>query len=174
MNGVCDLLREIDRHAFDHDLAGADRFYAKMAETAPGIYKAAALQLESEALYGQGDAKGALAKLDAAAAATHDKFLADAARLKAAYIAADLQDYKTVKPRLDALIKDSGPLSYEAREVLGAKAYEAGDLAQAREQFNFLSLALEAPEGVRRRAQSALSVIGSGEAQAPAKPGVAK
>jgi hypothetical protein len=153
------------------DFAGADRYYGDLAKSAPGIYKTMALQLDSEALYQQGDAKGALARLDKAAGSAPSKLVRDSVKLKAAYIASDLQDYKTLAPRLNALIEGGGPLSYLAREALGAKAYEAGDMAHAREQYNFLSLALEAPEGVRQRARSALALMGP---EAGAKPGAAK
>ena len=143
-----------------HDLLGAERYYTDLSKSAPGVYKGAALQMVAEALYEQGDMKNALVRLDEAANATPDKFLKNAAKLKAAYIAADLQDYKTVTPRLNELVEGGGSLGYQAREVLGAKAFEAGDLAKAREEYNFLSLALEAPEGVRQRARSALALMG--------------
>lgn len=160
-----------------HDMLGAERYFTDMAKDAPGAYKSAALAMVAEALYDQGDLKGALAKLDEAAKAAPDKFMQNTAKLKAAYVAADLQDYKTVQPRLNELVASGGPLSYEAREVLAAKAFEAGDLATAREQYNFLSLALEAPTGVRQRAQNALALVGTTPPASPpaaAKPGASK
>jgi hypothetical protein len=150
------------------DFAAADRFFTDMSKSAPRAYKTAALTFAAAALIEQGDIKTAMARLDEAAGSERTPILRDNAKLKAAYLAADIEDYKTLKPRLTALVDAGGPLVYQARELLGSEAYEAGDLAEAREQFNFLSLALDAPEGVRNRARSALAVLGPEPAAPPA------
>ena len=60
----------------------------------------------------------------------------------------------------------TGRISYLARELLGVEAWEAGENDLARDTLENLTLAFDAPEAVRQRAQLALSVIGP----APATP----
>lgn len=161
------------------DYVGAEKYFTDMAKSGPANYKATALTLSASALIFQGDMKTARERLDQAASTANDPIIRGAAKLKAAYLAADLEDYKTLKPRLKELVDGGGPFVYEARELLGAKAREGGDLTEARTQYEFLSTALDAPPGVRNRARAALAVIGPAEesakpAAASAKPGEAK
>jgi hypothetical protein len=84
----------------------------------------------------------------------------DTARLRAAYIVAETQDFAALQPRLQPLIESDSRLSYLARELLGIEAWEAGNLDLARETLQNLTLAFDAPEAVQQRAQVALAVIG--------------
>jgi hypothetical protein len=120
------------------------------------------------ALVEQGDLQAALAGFDAAAAGARDPIVRDMARLRAAYLAADTQDFEAVQARLQPLIEAGGPISYSARELLGVEAWEAGRFDLARQTFQSLSDAFQTPETVRQRAQLALAVLGPG-AQAPAR-----
>jgi hypothetical protein len=97
---------------------------------------------------------------DQIAGETQDKTLRDSARLRAAYLVADRQDFQAVRTRVQPLIDEAGPLSYLARELLGVEAWEAGDFALARDTMQNLTLAFDAPEDVRQRAQLALNVVG--------------
>jgi hypothetical protein len=169
-----DKLSEGQKLLESREFAAADTFLSDVAKSAPPAYKSAALTLAATAKLEQNDLQGALTKLDAAADAARDPLLKDAARLKAAYVAADLQDFKAIEPRLEKMIKDAGPFSFQARELLGAEAFEAGELAKAREQFTFLASALDSPEGVRQRARGALAVIGPEDKAAPAPTGAPK
>jgi hypothetical protein len=164
------------------DYAGAEKYFTEMAKSGPANYRATAMTLAGAALMYQGDLKAAQARMEEAAKTATDPVIRDAAALKGAYLAADNEDYAALKPKLQPLIDGGGPFAYEARELLGAEAREAGDLAEARTQFDFLSLALDAPEGVRNRARAALAVMGPPEetktpaapAPAPAKSGETK
>jgi hypothetical protein len=112
----------------------------------------------------QGDLDGALAGFDAAAERANDPVMRDTIRLRAAYIAAETQDFAALQTRLEPLLESDSRISYLAKELLAVEAWEAGQLDIARDTLENLSLAFDAPEPVRQRAQLALSGIG----QAPA------
>jgi hypothetical protein len=84
----------------------------------------------------------------------------ETAQLRAAYIAAETQDFSALQTRLQPIIDSGSRLSYLARELLAIEAWEAGQNDIARDALENLTLAFDAPEGVRQRAQVALSVIG--------------
>lgn len=154
----------------DGDAKAADAEFERLSKTGPGAYRAMAMMERAQALQAQGDLQGALAQFDAAAQASRDETMKDSARLRAAYLVAETQDFAALRGRLDPIIADGGPISYLARELLGIEAWEAGELTIARETLENLTLAFDAPEPVRQRAQLALSVIGPAPAAAGATP----
>jgi hypothetical protein len=111
----------------------------------------------------EGDLEAALAEFDAAAESASDPTLRESAQIRAAYIAAETQDFAALRTRVQPLIDSDSRVSYLARELLAIEAWEAGDRALARETLQELTLAFEAPDTVRQRAQVALGVIGPGE-----------
>jgi hypothetical protein len=148
-----DLLRQGDLEA------AADAF-RDLREEGPRAYRVMARMEYAAILQAQGDLDGALAEFDAAAEATNDSVLRDSARMRAAYIAAETQDFPALQARLQPIIEDGGRLSYLAQELLAIEAWEAGETDLARTTLENLTLAFDAPEAVRRRAQVALSVVG--------------
>ena len=58
-----------------------------------------------------------------------------------------------MRARLQPLIESDSRVSFLAKELLAIEAWEAGDLDLARTTIENLSLALNAPEAVRQRAQ---------------------
>lgn len=126
----------------------------------PRVYRVMARMEHAAVLQAQGDLEAALAEFDAAAAAASDPVMRDTARLRAAYIAAETGDFAALQRRLDPLIRSETRLSFLARELLAIEAWENGDMALARETLQGLTLAFDAPESVRERAQLALSVVG--------------
>ncbi len=149
----------------------AERHFAALADRSGGGYKALSQLQRGGALLAQGDAAGAVAAFEAAAKAAPDPVFKDLATLKAAYAAADTASVQALETRLKPMIDAGGAFSYQARELLGVKAYEAGDVQRARREFNYLDLALEAPEGVRERAGLALAVLGpEGQSPGPETP----
>ncbi len=134
--------------------------FEALTREGPRQYRVMA-QLELAAvLEAQGDLEGALAGFDAAAEQARDATMRDTARMRAAYIAAETQDFDALRARLTPLIESESRLSYLARELLAIEAWEAGQNDIARDQLENLTLAFDAPEPVRQRAQVALSVIG--------------
>jgi len=146
------------------------------AKGSPG-YKALARMEEAGVLVAKGDLKGAVKALDDAAAMTKDPIVKDAAVLRAAYLAAESEPLAAIEARIKPLIDKSSPYAFLGRELLAFEAFKAGDTAKARENFEFLTLALDAPEGVRQRAQGALASLGpkpEAPAAAAAKPEAVK
>ncbi len=140
--------------------AEAEKQLDEIAKSGPAGYKASALLALGAARTEQSNFKGALEAYDRAAAVSPTGEYKAVAQLKAAYIAADLETQAQLDARLKPLIDAGGPFSFQARELRAMQAYGANDLTRAREDFEFLSVALDAPESLRGRAQSALAVIG--------------
>lgn len=142
------------------DLEGAAAAFSELREKGPRAYRIMARMEYGAVLQAQGDLDGALAEFDAAAEATSDPVLRETAQLRAAYIAAETQDFAALQARLQPLIEDGGRLSYLAQELLAIEAWEAGEADLARQTLENLTLAFDAPQAVQRRAQVALSVVG--------------
>lgn len=134
--------------------------FEALTREGPRQYRVMA-QLELGAvLEAQGDLEGALAAFDTGAEQARDPTMRDSARLRAAYIAAETQNFDALQARLQPLIDSESRFSYLARELLAIEAWEAGQPDLARDTLENLSLAFDAPEAVRQRAGVALSVIG--------------
>jgi hypothetical protein len=142
------------------DFPGAQKAFTDIAAGAPAGYKTMALMQAAAARAAQADFKGALADYDKAAAGAPDATFRDVARMKAAYIASDLEDFKALEARLKPIVDGGGALAFQARELIGVQAYANGDTARAREEFNYLTVALDAPPSVRQRAQISLAALG--------------
>ena len=152
-----------------NDLDAAKTAFAGLRETGPRVYRTMASMEYAAVLTAQGDLEAALTEFDRVAEAASDPILRDTARLRAAYIAAEVQDFESLQTRLQPLIAAENSFSFMARELLGVEAWEAGQLDLARTTLEGLTLAFDAPEAVRSRAEIALSVIGPA-AEAPAAP----
>ena len=163
------------------DPAAAQAALTTFEKSASGGYRALAEMERAGALQAQGDLRGAIAAFDNAAKLANEPVVKQSAQLRAAYLAADVESFTDLEGRLQPLIDTRGPFSYLARELLGVKAYEAGQPERARTEFTYLETALGAPDGVRQRASSFLSVLGPAPepsapaaAPAPAKTGEKK
>jgi hypothetical protein len=148
------------------NLDGAKTEFERLSHEGPENYRVMAQMEHAAVLETQGDLEGALAGFDAAAQAAHDPILRQTAQLRAAYIAADTQNFAEVQRRVQPLIDANTRVSYLARELLAIEAWEAGQPDIARDQLQNLTLAFDAPEGVRQRAQVALNVVGPAPAPA--------
>jgi hypothetical protein len=84
------------------------------------------------------------------------------ALLKAAYAKADAAPLAEIETLVDPLIKKGGFAGSLARELVAAKALEAGDVARARAEYQALSLELDAPEAMKQRAEQALQALPAG------------
>ena len=148
------------RLAAEGNLDQAKAEFERLTGEGPGVYRVMARLEHAAILETQGDLEAALAEYDRAAEQTNDPIMRDTARLRAAYIVAETQDFDALQTRLQPLVDSDSRLSYLARELLGIEAWEAGNLDLARETLQNLTLAFDAPEAVQQRAQVALSVIG--------------
>jgi hypothetical protein len=143
------------------NLDGAKTEFERLFNDGPRAYRAMARMEHSAILAQQGDLEGALAGFDAAAEASTDRIMRESAEIRAAYIAAETQDFAALRTRLQPLLESDGRVSYLAKELLAIEAWEAGETELARDTLQELTLAFEAPDAVRQRAQIALSVLGT-------------
>lgn len=141
------------------DLAGGEAALAAVAKSAPAGYAAQASLQRGAVLQEQGKAAEARVVFEEAAKTIKDVDLADLARLRAAYIAADSETREQLTARLTPIIDRKGAFAPLAKELVAARAWEAGDAAAARSAYSVLQLDLNAPEGVRARAGQAIAVI---------------
>jgi hypothetical protein len=146
--------------AAEGNLDGAKAEFERLTGDGPEVYRVMARLEHAALLEAQGDLEAALAEFDQAAEQANDPIMRDTARLRAAYIVAETQDFAALQTRLQPLVESDSRLSYLARELLGIEAWEAGNTDLARETLQNLTLAFDAPEAVQQRAQVALSVIG--------------
>jgi hypothetical protein len=146
--------------AGEGNLDQAKAEFERLTGEGPGVYRVMARLEHAAVLEAQGDLEAALAEFDRAAEEADDPIMRDTARLRAAYIVAETQDFDALQTRLEPLTESDSRLSFLARELLGIEAWEAGNLDLARETLQNLTLAFDAPEAVQQRAQVALSVIG--------------
>ena len=142
------------------DLDAAKTAFEPLRESGPRVYRAMARMEYAAILQAQGDLEGAVTEFDQAAEASTDPVMRLSAQMRAAYIAADTVDFATLQTRLTPIIESESRFSYLARELLALEAWEAGENELARDTLENLTLAFDAPEAVRQRAQVALSVIG--------------
>lgn len=105
-----------------------------------------------------GDIHGAARTLSAVAGVDGGPY-ARLSILKTAYFSADEQSLRELESTLGNLVEDDGPLGSLARELIAAKAFESGDIARARTEFNRLRFDAAAPPGVKQRAEIALAAI---------------
>jgi hypothetical protein len=155
------------------DLAGAKAAFQAIADDGPSIYQTLTEMELASVKVAEGDLQGAIAAFDAAAESTKDPIVRDSARLRAAYLVADTQDFQAVEARVAPLLEAEGPIRAFAQELLAIEAWEAGDVERARTIFQALSLDLSAPEPVRSRAEGlAMAVLGP-PPETPAAPAAA-
>jgi len=155
--------------------AEAQRRLTAVSEGRSPAYKAlalqqrAAIQLNQPGRTPQQQAQRTAALLDEAADAADGEVMADAARLKAAFLAMEYAPYAEQRRRLEPLAEDGRPYALLAREALAMAQIQAGRARDARRQFVVLSQSLDAPQTTRTRAQAMIAAIDSGAAaQAPA------
>ncbi len=149
----------------DGRLAEAEVTFAALAEQGRGGYPAIAQMHRAELALREGDRVRAAEHFAAAAVAANDPLTRDLATLKGVLVRADSLELSELTERLAPLADPDRPLHLAAREILGAGALAANDLNAARERYQYLTLAPEAPPAMRKRAEEAMAVI---EARAPA------
>lgn len=142
--------------------ADADRAFAEVADAGPGAYRALALMQRAGLKLTAHRPADALRFLDEAAHVAPDRVIGDAASLEGAYVAMDTLSLAQVEGRLQPLSEVGRPYRLMAREALGAAKLAAGRPAEARRDFQLLSLSQDVSDTTRARAQAALAMIDGG------------
>jgi hypothetical protein len=149
--------------------AESERLFREVSETGTDVYRALALQHLAAIKVAANQPRQAVPLLDQAAEVAPEESLAEAARLKAAFLVMDYAPPAEAERRLTPLTAEGRPYRLLAREALGMTRLAAGRPKDARRDFLVISQALDAPEQAQSRAQAMIAAIDSGAAaQVPA------
>lgn len=153
----------------DGNYAEAEAGFTAIRNNDPKLGPLAAHYLAQTLFEGGGDAAGAadvLASIGSTEGGPYERL----ALLKTAYFRADTLSLAELEASLGSLLTDTTATGALARELVAAKAFEAGDFARARTEFNRLRLDPAASEGLTQRAGVALAVIPLPDAAPDAAP----
>lgn len=158
-----DVFISASRLAEDGKFAEAEARLAELADAQGGYpvlagMRAAALKAEA------GDPAAAMAAFDAIADdGRKEPLLRDIARLRAGYLAMDLEDYAGAASRLEVLSGDDNAWRFLAREALALSAWKQEDAAAARRWIEGIVDQEGAPSDVVTRARTVLDLINAAE-----------
>lgn len=127
-----------------------------LAETGREVYRLTArLRLVDLGVDNGADFRDTGNALGAAAADVSDPFYSDSALLKAVYARIDHISYAQAQSQLYPLTNSAqSPYRFLARELLAAKAVEAGDYAKAQQLYTQLAGDLQLPQSLAQRVQA--------------------
>lgn len=86
----------------------------------------------------------------------------DLARLRAGFALIDFAAFEEVEKRLQPLVAPENAFRHSAREGIALAAYRAGRSDKALDALQAIILDVEAPAGLRQRAETLLAVVRSG------------
>jgi len=149
----------------------ADAAFASLAETGPRGYAALALMRRAAIAQAGGDAQEAARLFEAAGERSPDPLTRDVARYRAVLAVFDDLSLDDLNLRLEPLTRPGSAVGPLARELMSAAALRDQRWDDARRRYELLTIAVDAPAGVQRRAQEALAYIDqNAPAEAPAEP----
>lgn len=146
------------------DTKGAEARFRTVADGGSKAYKSLALMQIGGIRLEANDPNAAAQRFDEAAAAAPDELLGDIARLKAVFVRMDTQPYPASIEQLQPLAAEGRPYRLAAMEALAIARIASGQAQAARSDLSLLTNSLDAPQGVRARAQGLLALIDSGAA----------
>ncbi|HEY3812989.1 MAG TPA: tetratricopeptide repeat protein [Caulobacteraceae bacterium] len=148
----------------DGNTAGADAAFAETAKVGDRAYKTLALEQRAGLLVEQKHIPDAVKLLDQAQKDAPSPIMGDIAGLKAAWLVLDTASYADIEKRLTPLMAKDRPYRSYAREALAMAKLLNGKAKDARGDFELLSVDGDAGDDVHHRAQAAMSLIDSGQA----------
>lgn len=134
------------------DIADAQAAFAELEASGPAGYSILARFQKAALLAEQGDAQGAIAAYDALAASLDQRRLRELAYILGGYLAVDHLDVGAVEQRVGGLTGQDSAMRNSAREALGLAHYKAGNLEQARDNFQAMAADPNAGQDVQLRA----------------------
>lgn len=144
--------------------AAARAAFEQAAKEGNGAYKALALMQQAGLAERENRAEQAVELFDQAARASRDPLIADAARLKAAFLVMDTAPLETIADRLEPVADEDRPFAAFAQEALALARLQHGQTKEARDALVQLQLGQGASDDVRQRAQAAIQSIDNGTA----------
>ena len=134
------------------DAKGAEEALLGLATTGSGGYPALASLRAASTLAEGGDAAAAVRAFDGIAGKpTTPPLLADIARVRAAYLALDVEDRAAVEARVTPMVLAGKPFRHSAREILALAAWKAGDVAATAKWIDAVEADPESPRDLRDR-----------------------
>lgn len=134
------------------DVTGAQAAFAELEASGPDGYATLARFQEAALLAEEGDPQAALAAYDALAASLDQRRLRELAYVLGGYIAVDHLDVGAVEQRVGGLTGDESSMRNSAREALGLAHYKAGNIEEARANFEAMAADPNAGQDVQLRA----------------------
>lgn len=134
-----------DRYYAAVELAGsgdadaARAAFAELAADGPDGYAILARFQEAALLAQQGQTAEAIAAYDALASSLNRQRLRELAYVLGAYLAVDQLDAAAVEQRVGGLTGEESPMRNSAREALGLAHYKAGNIEEARANFEAIA-----------------------------------
>jgi hypothetical protein len=131
----------------------------EIAASGPDGYATLALMQRGAVALEAGDNVAATRYFEQAAARSPDPLVRDLATLKAAMAGFETFSADDIANRLGRIAEGDNALRLLARELIATKAMDAGRYDAARNDFEAIVFALDAPQGLRARASAALAVL---------------
>lgn len=135
--------------------------YASLAKSAPSGYALISRMENADALEAHGQRDEALAIYKAVAAGS-DPILSAVARLRMGWIEVESSSRLEMETLLAPLTDPTSPWRFMAHEILAYSDYKNGDTKAAERELQSLSAEVEAPIGVRQRADAMATFIKAG------------
>ena len=135
--------------------------YARLAKSAPSGYALISRLEHADALQANGQQDQALA-IYKAVAAGNDPVLSAVARLRMGWIEVETNSRLEMETLLAPLTDPNSPWRFMAREILAYSDYRNGATKAAAQEFQTLAAEVEAPIGVRQRADAMATFITAG------------
>jgi hypothetical protein len=137
----------------------AEAAFEKIAKEGPAGYAALA-KLRAAGELQKRDRKDAMKAFDTIAADLKvDPALQDAARIRAAALAVDIESYDQLKTRLEPMSKTGAKFRFTALELLAVAAIKAEDYTAATVWLDLMASSPAAPESARRRANALQGLV---------------
>lgn len=144
------------------DKTTAKAKFEEASKTSNNSYKALAFMELAAMAVDDNNTPEAVKDLDAASKLGGNPLISDTAAYKAAMLSIDTAPYSDIEARLKPLTADKRPLAAMAKEALALAKLQNGDIKGARSDLQVLSLSLDAPDGLKQRAQAEIMAIDSG------------
>ncbi len=141
----------------NQDIARTRSEYAKALASNTGFAELSGHYLAQAEMQLAGDEAAATVALEKSAEGKGP--IADLARMKVAYFKADKLSLAELESEIASLLAREDAYGALAQELIAAKAFEEGDYKRAQSEYQALTLKLNTPEGVSRRANDALSIL---------------
>lgn len=141
------------------NLQEANETYALLASEGPRGYATLALLQQAGLARESGDNEEAARLYEEAAQRSPVALIRDLARYQAAVAGFDTLSSDDLALRLDPLVSAGSGFSLLSRELIGAAALREERWDEARRQYEFVQLSIDASEAMRARARDAMAVI---------------